>query len=144
MIKSCIELSIEIEMYLPSDDSLTEIIITSQDWAKLKAVANILKPLYDATNYLSKSKYTTLGSTLPIYGSLIKVSLIKSKIFITTHNFIQIVPDREQLLRSKELHIFCHFRKRFERRLMNILMMLLKRAFILMLLFWTLGSSWNH
>ena len=39
MIKHYIELRVEIEMYLPSDDNLTNIILSSEDWAKLTAVA---------------------------------------------------------------------------------------------------------
>ena len=40
MIKHYIELRVDIEMYLPSDDNLTNIILSSEDWAKLTAVAN--------------------------------------------------------------------------------------------------------
>ena len=40
MIKHYIELRVEFEMYLPSDDNLTNIILSSEDWAKLTAVAN--------------------------------------------------------------------------------------------------------
>ena len=39
MIKHYIELRVDIEMYLPSDDNLTNIILSSEDWAKLTAVA---------------------------------------------------------------------------------------------------------
>ena len=82
MIKRCIQLQVVIGMYLSSDASLKKNNIKSVEWDKIIAMANLLKPLYDATNYLSMSKYSTLGATLYTYDEIIKVSLI-SKIFIT-------------------------------------------------------------
>ena len=78
---------------MPSDENLSGLSFTREDWIKLKVVASILEPLYDATNYLSQSKYSTLGSTLFIYGVLIKVSLI-NEIYIQIYfNFVKITPD---------------------------------------------------
>ena len=82
MIKRCIQLQVEIGIYLPSDESLKKINNTSVEWDKMITMVNLLKPLYDATNYLSMSKYSALVATLYTYDEMIKVSLI-SKIFIT-------------------------------------------------------------
>ena len=61
-------------LYMPSDDKLSLTSIINNKWIKLNNVANILKPLYGATKYLSQSNYPTLGSTLFIYVVLLKVS----------------------------------------------------------------------
>ena len=76
MIKRCLELRVVIEMYVPSDDKLSLTSITNNKWMKLNSVGNILEPLYGATKYLSQSNYPALGSTLFIYGVLLKVSLL--------------------------------------------------------------------
>ena len=60
----------------------------------MQNVLNVLKPLNDATNLLSKSKFSTLGSTLVKYEVLMKVSLI-SLTLITNLTSIKIISDRE-------------------------------------------------
>ena len=54
-------------MYLPSDSNLKNIVITNGDGDMMQNVLDVLKPLNDATNLLSKSKFSTLGSTLVMY-----------------------------------------------------------------------------
>ena len=60
----------------------------------MQNVLNVLKPLNDATNLLSKSKFSTLGSTWVKYEVLMKVSLI-SLTLITNLTSIKIISDRE-------------------------------------------------
>ena len=56
---------------MSSDDKLS-LSFTTNEWTKLKGVANILEPFYGATKYLSQSNYPTLGSTWFIYGVFLK------------------------------------------------------------------------
>ena len=127
MIKRCIELRGDSEVYLLSDDNLTGIIITCQDWDKLKALADIFKSHYEVVNFLSKSKYPTLSTTLYLCDKLIKGSLTTSQIFITIST-ISTISDRKLVLRSKELKIFCQVHRGFKRKSASIFKMLLKRA----------------
>ena len=82
MLQRCIHLRSDMEMYLTSDNNLKNIVITNEDWDMMQNVLDVLKPLNDASNLLSKLKFSTFGSTLVMYEVLMKVSLI-SLIFIT-------------------------------------------------------------
>ena len=57
-----------VEMFISSDPKLH-----TEEWLCLTDVVSLLKPLYQATVTLSKSKYTSLSLTVPIYVGLIKV-----------------------------------------------------------------------
>ena len=57
-----------VEMFISSDPKLH-----TEEWLCLTDVVSLLKPLYQATVALSKSKYTSLSLTVPIYVGLIKV-----------------------------------------------------------------------
>lgn len=50
--------------------------LTASEWLALDEILSLLKPMAAATAFLSKSKYSSLGATLPIYSALIEVCTI--------------------------------------------------------------------
>ena len=62
-----------VEMFISSDPKLHQHRLSEEEWLCLTDVVSLLKPLYQATVALSKSKYTSLSLTVPIYVGLIKV-----------------------------------------------------------------------
>ncbi len=72
MAKRFVDLRTAIEMYLMTDTKL-KVKFSETEWALLKDLVALFKPLYTATVGLSQSKYTSLRLTLPIYMGLIEV-----------------------------------------------------------------------
>ena len=50
-------LMVPIDMFIDSDSSFQKYRLTSDEWAFLEHVLNILQPIDDVTNFFSKSKY---------------------------------------------------------------------------------------
>ncbi len=62
-----------IEMYISGDPAVKQFQLTNEEWDNLSEILVLLKPLYIATICLSKSKFPSLSTTLPIYICLLKV-----------------------------------------------------------------------
>jgi hypothetical protein len=62
-----------VEMFISSDPKLHQHRLSEEEWLCLTDVVSLLKPIYQAKVALSKSKYTSLSLTVPIYVGLIKV-----------------------------------------------------------------------
>jgi hypothetical protein len=63
-----------IERYLLNNDTLKLVCsLSAGEWLALSEIIKVLKPMATATEFVSKSKYPSLGSTLPIYVGLIEV-----------------------------------------------------------------------
>ncbi len=60
-------------MFAANDLKLKEICLNKSEWAHVQKIVFLLQPLYFATVALSKSKFTSLSATLPIYVGLVKV-----------------------------------------------------------------------
>ena len=73
MIQRAIDSSSAINKYIQNDEKLRLCRILDFEWDRMKQLITILKPLKDATLYLSGSKYITISSALPTYFGLIKV-----------------------------------------------------------------------
>jgi len=74
MLKRAQDLRHSIEVYLLGNEKLrTECTINPAEWLALSEVIQLLQPMEEATRYMSKSKYPSVSSTLPIYSELIKV-----------------------------------------------------------------------
>jgi len=67
------------DMYVPTDSKTASCGLTSNDWDKVSQVIKILKPLEDATKFLSGSKYPTISATLPVYLGLMRQIEVVSK-----------------------------------------------------------------
>jgi len=64
-------------MYLISDEKLKKnCSLTPNEWAIVSDVLFLLKPMADATNFMSTSKYASLSSTLPVYTALMEVKIL--------------------------------------------------------------------
>ena len=55
------------------DHSLENIKLKDYEWEQVNQILELLKPLYAATVTLSKSKFPSLSTTLPVYMGMIKV-----------------------------------------------------------------------
>ena len=67
-------------MYISGDPAVKQFQLTNEEWDNLSEILVFLKPLYIATICLSKSKFPSLSTTLPIYICLPK------KFFFLPHN----------------------------------------------------------
>ena len=63
-------------MYISGDPAVKQFQLTNEEWDNLSEILVFLKPLYIATICLSKSKFPSLSTTLPIYICLLKVFFI--------------------------------------------------------------------
>ena len=55
-----------------SDSSFQKYRLTSDEWAFLEHVLNILQPIYDVTNFLSNSKYPSISLVIPAYSGCLE------------------------------------------------------------------------
>ena len=77
MLKRAYALRVTIEVYVPTDEKLVLCQISSSEWDNVRDLVSMLKPLKDATVYLSGSAYITISSTLPTYIAIIHVILFR-------------------------------------------------------------------
>lgn len=74
MLQRAYDLKEVIAKYLQSDiDLKRKYELSPVQWLAVMEIIALLKPMATATAFLSKSKYPTLGSTLPIYSRLLDV-----------------------------------------------------------------------
>ncbi len=73
MLKRFEDLRPAIEMFISSDPKLHQHRLSEGEWLCLTDVVSLLKPLYQETVALSKSNYTSLSLTVPIYVGPMKV-----------------------------------------------------------------------
>ena len=65
-------LRVPIDMFINSDSSFQKYRLTSDEWAFLEHVLNILQPIDDVTNFLSKSKYPSISLVIPAYSGCLE------------------------------------------------------------------------
>ena len=65
-------LMVPIDMFIDSDSSFQKYCLTSDEWAFLEHVLNILQPIDDVTNFLSKSKYPSISLVIPAYSGCLE------------------------------------------------------------------------
>ena len=58
------------------DNSLEKFKLFDVEWERVKHILELLKPLFIATVTLSKSKFPSLSTTLPVYMAMIKVKKV--------------------------------------------------------------------
>ena len=58
------------ELFIASDKSFEQFKLVEEDWEDLTIILKILKPLEEATRYLSASKYPTIISSMRTYDGL--------------------------------------------------------------------------
>ena len=75
MLKQAHHLRVAIDVYLPNDEKLGLCQISTPEWDRIRYLVNMLKPLKDATVYLSRSAYIAISSTLPTCTPVLYVIL---------------------------------------------------------------------
>ncbi len=74
MGQRAIDMKDVIETYLAGSPRLKQKFeLTPSEWLVVDEILSSLKPMAAATVFLSRSKYPSLGATLPIYSALIEV-----------------------------------------------------------------------
>ncbi len=78
MLQRFYDLQFAVTMFLnrvgqSGDNSMEKFRLSDFELEQLKHILELLKPLYVATVNLSKSKFSSLSTTLPVYMGMIKV-----------------------------------------------------------------------
>ena len=70
MLKRAHELRVAIDIYVPTDENLVLCQLSSPEWDKVRDLVNMLKPLKDATMWVSLYKNIIYPSNLHRYYTL--------------------------------------------------------------------------
>ena len=94
MLKRALKFKEAVDMFILGDASFLTLKLTVNEWQLLDLVLNILKPLQEATLYLSSSKYPTILSSMRTNDGIlqqIEKVLELSCFVIYSNNFQSIV-----------------------------------------------------